>query len=309
MGFFSKLFKTVASVGSAVLPFVGGGTGSKVASAIGSALGAYGASSSAAQTAQLNQQNYELAYNQLYNQHQIEVADLKAAGLNPILSANNGNTTFSPSYQQPVSKEEKAAQIASSAAQIRAMAANADNSQANAYKARQEGDLVEFQKKQIEANTALQQAQAGMIPYQIDNLKENTKNLSAQEKETLQKYAMLRTEQTFQCRMISAKLDLLKAQAYAAVSSGQQSLAQATAAISSAAYNYAMANHMGYEDAKTIAQTEGIAFDNALKNDETFFRRNNPSWYVNSKWSPVASNYGSAIGSTAYGVSRFMPFR
>ena len=41
--------------------------------------------------------NYELSHDQLYKQHQIEVADLKAAGLNPILSANAGNSTFSAS--------------------------------------------------------------------------------------------------------------------------------------------------------------------------------------------------------------------
>lgn len=41
--------------------------------------------------------NYALAQNQLYNQHQIEVADLRRAGLNPILSANAGNSTFGAS--------------------------------------------------------------------------------------------------------------------------------------------------------------------------------------------------------------------
>ena len=38
--------------------------------------------------------NYELANAQLYKQHQIEVDDLRKAGLNPILSANAGNSTF-----------------------------------------------------------------------------------------------------------------------------------------------------------------------------------------------------------------------
>ena len=41
--------------------------------------------------------NLALARDQLYNQHQIEVADLRAAGLNPILSANAGNSTFGAS--------------------------------------------------------------------------------------------------------------------------------------------------------------------------------------------------------------------
>ena len=36
--------------------------------------------------------NYALAKEQLYRQHQIEVADLRAAGLNPILSANGSSS-------------------------------------------------------------------------------------------------------------------------------------------------------------------------------------------------------------------------
>ena len=67
-------------------------------SSIGGALvGAVGGLISNRQQQKQFNANYELAHDQLYKQHQIEVADLRAAGLNPILSANGGNSTFGAS--------------------------------------------------------------------------------------------------------------------------------------------------------------------------------------------------------------------
>ena len=66
-------------------------------SLVGGVLGLVGANKANKQQASQFAQNYELAHDQLYKQHQIEVADLKAAGLNPILSANGGNSTFGAS--------------------------------------------------------------------------------------------------------------------------------------------------------------------------------------------------------------------
>ena len=59
---------------------------SKVAgSVVGGVFGLVGANKANKQQASQFSQNYELAHDQLYKQHQIEVADLRAAGLNPIL--------------------------------------------------------------------------------------------------------------------------------------------------------------------------------------------------------------------------------
>ena len=51
----------------------------------GAALGAVGSVLANRQQSKQFAANYALAKEQLYNQHQIEVADLRAAGLNPIL--------------------------------------------------------------------------------------------------------------------------------------------------------------------------------------------------------------------------------
>ena len=64
---------------------------------VGGALGFLGGHQANKQQASQFAKNYQLAHDQLYQQHQIEVADLKAAGLNPILSANGGNSTFGAS--------------------------------------------------------------------------------------------------------------------------------------------------------------------------------------------------------------------
>ena len=53
----------------------------------GAALGAVGGVLANRQQSKQFAANYDLAKDQLYRQHQIEVADLRAAGLNPLLPA------------------------------------------------------------------------------------------------------------------------------------------------------------------------------------------------------------------------------
>jgi hypothetical protein len=89
-----KLQEQAETMGQAHMPhFIGG-----VISAVGSVLGAKTAGKESRKNAQQAQQHSDY---QLQNKHQWEVADLRKAGLNPILSAGNyGNSAGSSPMAQ-----------------------------------------------------------------------------------------------------------------------------------------------------------------------------------------------------------------
>ena len=120
---------------------------------VGGALGLFGAHQANKQQASQFSQNYDLAKSQLYNQHQIEVADLRAAGLNPILSANAGNSTFGASsggsYENVGSAANSGFMAAQQAKNLEAQNAAID---ANIVKTKAEA-------QNVIADTALKQAQ------------------------------------------------------------------------------------------------------------------------------------------------------
>lgn len=91
MGLFSGLGDIVKSVGSFVQPF------SSLISGGASLLGGMQRNEASAQQAMLANEFSERMAN---TQHQRAVADLRAAGLNPILSATSGMSNASPSGQQ-----------------------------------------------------------------------------------------------------------------------------------------------------------------------------------------------------------------
>lgn len=177
MGFFSSLGK-IAGIAGAV-------TGQGWLTALGGAASAIGNN-------QIKQnqwsQAYDLAYNQLYNQHQIEVADLKKAGLNPILSANNGNTTFGVSG---TSNLENAGESAASAKQASAQAQNLDK-QNELLEMNKNKLVADIQKTQadtrnVEQDTAYKRAltnyttgKTSLIPLERQNIRAQTELAKAQ---------------------------------------------------------------------------------------------------------------------------------
>lgn len=127
--------------------------------------------------------NYELAHDQLYNQHQIEVADLRAAGLNPILSTNAGNSTFGASSGGSYENLGSAVNSGFMAAQ---QAKNLE-AQNNAIDAQIIKTRAEAQN--VIADTALKQAQTAntkgltsLIPLQRQNIWAMTEQAKAQTK-------------------------------------------------------------------------------------------------------------------------------
>lgn len=115
--------------------------------------------------------NYLLARDQLYKQHQIEVADLRAAGLNPILSANGGNSTFGASaggsYENLGSAATSGYMAAQQAKNLEAQNAAID---ANIIKTKAEAQNVIADTALKQAQTAHEKGLLSLIPLQRQNI-------------------------------------------------------------------------------------------------------------------------------------------
>lgn len=131
--------------------------------------------------------NYALAKEQLYRQHQIEVADLRAAGLNPILSANGGNSTFGAvsggSYENVGSAATSGYMAAQQAKNLQmqneAIKANVEKTRAEASNVLQDTKLKSAQTEQVQGETTL-------IPLR----RENISAITAQAKQQTEVFKM-----------------------------------------------------------------------------------------------------------------------
>lgn len=137
----------------------------------GAALGFVGGLLGNRQQNQQFNQNYELARAQLYNQHQIEVEDLKKAGLNPILSANSGNSTFSASAGGSYENIGTAANSGYMAAkQAENLQVQNDAIKAQIEKTRAEASNVLQDTKLKSAQTEQVQGETTLIPLRRENI-------------------------------------------------------------------------------------------------------------------------------------------
>lgn len=131
--------------------------------------------------------NYELAHDQLYRQHQIEVADLRAAGLNPILSANAGNSTFGASSGGSYENLGTAATSGYLAAQqAKNLQMQNEAIQATVEKTRAEASNVLQDTKLKSAQTEQVQGETTLIPLR----RENISAITAQAKQQTEVFKM-----------------------------------------------------------------------------------------------------------------------
>lgn len=284
----------------------------------GAALGAVGGIFANRQQSNQFSANYALAKDQLYRQHQIEVADLRAAGLNPILSANGGNSTFGASSGGSYENVGSAATSGYMASQ------QAKNLQAqnNAIDAQIVKTRAEAQN--VIADTALKQAQTAntkgltsLIPLQRQNISAMTEQAKAQTQnwQMQVKVAEANIRKTLQdiansIRITDASVDELHTRSEANVAS-----AGASSAI--AARNYAEAmriekltpyqiDQISSETAENMARAGNLDEDSKRIMQESIkvMLANEQEQSVQDIKTGYAHRFGTSMGE----LLRFMPF-
>lgn len=183
--------------------------------------------------------NYELAHDQLYKQHQIEVADLRAAGLNPILSANGGNSTFGASAGGSYENIGSAATSGFMAAQqAKNLQMQNEAIEATVEKTRAEASNVLQDTKLKSAQTLQVQGETTLIPLRAENIS----TLTAQAKSQTEVFKMQVKVAEANIRKIlqdiKNSMRITDAQVYELGTRSEANLAQAGAATALAAKSY-----------------------------------------------------------------------
>lgn len=151
--------------------------------------------------AQIDQENAENAASTAYerqkdfyqHRHQWEVEDLKAAGLNPILSATNGSTPM-PSIQQAVTPAGASSSQGSNSAKALELLINAKGkendekkavadlkrAEADKQKADNDSARLDIERSNSASNIALNKARVDEIVQNIDNAKQSSKLIAEQ---------------------------------------------------------------------------------------------------------------------------------
>ena len=262
--------------------------------------------------------NLALARDQLYKQHQIEVADLRAAGLNPILSANGGNSTFGASSGGSYENLGTAATSGYMAAQqAKNLQMQNDAIKADIEKTRAEASNVLQDTKLKSAQTSQVQGETSLIPLKADNITA----ITAQAKQQTEVFKM-------QVKVADANIDkilqdienskrITDAQVAELGTRSEANLAQAGAASALAAKSYGELSRLQqltpYEIDKLAAGTaENLA--SAANLDASTQRTLEDSLRIKlaneqeQSVQDIKTGYAHRFGTTMGELLRWMPF-
>lgn len=262
MGLFSSLGH---ALGGALSGFVSGGP----IGAIGGALAGVSSAHDADKTNSMLQNQWNSNYYLATNRHQIEVADLKAAGLNPILSANNGAVPqVASNAGQRLSPSERAMVNMSNAAQIGLMASQINKTNADARLAGEQADTQAYMRDEIVSRISLNKITEQGILSNISLNDARVKNLDADTQVKLHQSEILMKDLQYYDSRVAAELNLTIARAYQAYASGEASYAAATMYVANATAAYAQAGYLTQQTKNSIDEGAGIVIRNQLLNND-----------------------------------------
>lgn len=232
------------------------------------------------------------------NRHTYEVADLKNAGLNPILSANSGAVPLpAPTASGMQNPFEKATQALATARQLdvlksqsHMMDTQADKNIADANLARKTEDTQDWQRRLMDSQIAKTNLEQSNLYSMIDLNNATKDKILAETAYTWKKVQSYDSQ-------LAAELNLRAAQAEAAVMAGKASVAQASNSYAQAAQAYANAGLIRQEEANSLIRGEGIRIENAQK--EYNLKKDKAAEYMktNSGFQNIVEGIGSATGA------------
>lgn len=229
------------------------------------------------------------------NRHAYEVADLKNAGLNPILSANSGVVSLpTPTAGGMQNPFEKATQSLATARQLdvlksqsRMLNSQADKNLADANLAKKTEDTQDWQRKLMDSEISKMKVEESNLYSMISVNDASKQKILAEADLTTKKVRAFDSQ-------LMAELNLKAAQTEQAVLAGKASIASASRDYAMTAQSYAQAGLLTQEQANSLARGEGIRIENAQKAYN--LKKDKAAEYM--KTNPGFQNIVEGIGAT-----------